>query len=67
MRRSAAQRLRMGGDMFDAARALVRASLGDPSGTDRSPDMKVRLFLRVYGRDFDAAARERIVARLAVR
>jgi hypothetical protein len=42
----------------------VRASLGDPSGTDNSPAMKVRLFLRIYGDDFDADTRMRIVARL---
>lgn len=64
MRRSGAERLCMGGDMFDAARTLVRASLGDPSGTDASPEMKVRLFLRLYGQDFDADIRARIVARL---
>ena len=64
MRRSGAERLRMASDMFDAARALVRASLGDPNGTDASPEMKVRLFLRLYAQDFDADTRARIVARL---
>jgi len=64
MRRSGAERLCMGGDMFDAARTLVRASLGDPNGTDTSPEMKVRLFLRLYGQDFDADIRAHIVARL---
>ncbi len=64
MQRSGVERLKMGSDMFDAARALVRASLGDPAGTNGSPDFKVRLFLRLYGRDFDPQARECIVRRL---
>ena len=64
MRRSGADRLRMGCDMFDTARAFVRSSLGDPSGTDASPDLKARLFLRTYGTDFDAETVARITARL---
>ena len=64
MRRTGADRLRMGSEMFDAARALVRASLGNPHGTNTSPATKIGLFLRVYGREFDADTRARIVARL---
>jgi len=64
MRRSGAERLRMGCDMFDAARALARSSLGDASGADRSRDLKTRLLLRTYRGDFDAATLERITARL---
>jgi hypothetical protein len=62
MQRSGEERLRMGSSMFDAARALMRASLGDPDGTDDSAEMRVRLFLRTYGRDFDSPTRARIVA-----
>jgi len=62
MRHSGSERLEMGCRMFDTARALMRASLGDPSGTDRSPEMMARLFLRTYASDFDAATRERIAA-----
>jgi hypothetical protein len=50
--------------MFDAARTLVRAGLGDPDGVDRSAEMRVRLFLRTYGSDFDEETRQRIVNRL---
>lgn len=64
MRRSGAERLRMGAAMFEAAKRLVRASLGDPEGRDHSPAMRARLFLRLYGRDFDATARDRMVAAL---
>ncbi len=60
MERSAAERLKMGCSMFDAARTLMRAGLG----TDRSPDLRVRIFERTYGRDFDPTTAARIVAHL---
>lgn len=64
MRRSGAERLRMAAAMFQAAKRVVRASLGDPHERDDSADMRVKLFLRIYGPDFDAASRKRIVGRL---
>lgn len=64
MERSGAERLLMGCAMFDAARTLMRAGLGDATGRDRSSSMRVRLFERTYGRDFDATTRARIIARL---
>jgi hypothetical protein len=64
MRRSGAERVEMACRMFDAARMLVRASLGDPEAVDHSKEMSVRLFLRTYGRDFDAETTRRIVHRL---
>jgi hypothetical protein len=64
MERSAEERLEMGCAMFDTARALMRAGLGIPPGAHLSPDMRVRLFLRTYGRDFDAATAARIIAHL---
>jgi len=67
MRRSPAERLLMGCAMFDTARAFMRAGLGDPAGADRSADMRVRLFLRTYGTDFDSPTRARIVAHLRSR
>lgn len=64
MLRTGAERVEMACRMFDAARMLVRASLGDPDGVDSSAEMRVRLFLRTYGRDFDTETTRRIVARL---
>lgn len=64
MERTGAERLKMGCAMFDTARALMRAGLGDATGRDRSPAMRVRLFERTYGRDFDATAAARIIAHL---
>ena len=66
LERSGEERLLMGFRMFDTARALARASLGDPEGRDSSVEMRVALFLRTYGSDFTPEARERIVARLRV-
>lgn len=64
MARTPAERLAMGCAMFDAARALMRAGLGDADGTDDSVIMRIRLFERTYGRDFDAVTSARIVERL---
>lgn len=64
MSRPGAERVEMAFRMFDAARMLVRASLGDPDGVDHSAEMRVRLFLRTYGRDFDAETKQKIVASL---
>lgn len=62
--RSSEERFLMGCRMFDAARALVRASLADLAATDRSPELRVELFLRTYGQDFDPETRDRIAAQL---
>lgn len=64
MQRSPAERLRMGCEMFDAARTLLRASLGDSRGVDRTPELNARLFLRTYGGDFSVEEAARIAAHL---
>jgi hypothetical protein len=64
LERPAAERLKMGCAMFDTARTLMRAGLGDATGTDQSVALRVRLFERTYGRDFDATTAARIVAHL---
>ncbi len=63
MQRSGVDRLRMGCEMFDAARVLMRASLGDPREA-RTPELNARLFLRTYAGDFTAEQVARIVAHL---
>lgn len=67
LRQTGVERLRLACRMFETARALQRASLGDPAGVDQSAAMRVKLFLRTYGQDFDAATRDRIIARLRER
>jgi len=64
MARSGEARLKMGDSMYATARALVVASIleRDPSASPAA--VRQALFLRFYGHEFDAAARERILARL---
>jgi hypothetical protein len=58
MRRSGSERLQMGCDMFDTARAFARANLRASSHSD--DELKVRLFIRTYGSDFDPDTAQRI-------
>ena len=62
--RSGEERLTMGSSMNATARALVRASVlaRDPHASPGA--VRRELFLRFYGHEFDAEARERILARL---
>ena len=63
MRRSGSERVKMGCAMFDTARALARASLQGRSHNDN--ELRVHLFVRTYGGDFDAETVERISAWLS--
>ena len=63
MRRSGSERVKMGCAMFDTARALARASLRGHSHND--DELRVHLFMRTYGGDFDAETVERIRAWLS--
>ena len=58
MRRSGSERLQMGCAMFDTARTLARASLRGRAHSDG--ELRVCLFVRTYGGDFDAETVERI-------
>jgi hypothetical protein len=44
--------------MFDTARAFARASL--QASSHRDDELRVRLFVRTYGGDFDPETAERI-------
>jgi len=63
MRRSGSERLQMGCAMFDTARALARASLRGHSHNEHA--LRVHLFVRTYGDDFDAETVQRISAWLS--
>jgi len=54
MRRSGGERLQMGCAMLDTARANLRV----PSHSDA--ELRVRLFVRTYGGDFDPNTAQRI-------
>ena len=61
MSRSGAERLEMGGAMFDAARVLVRAGLRDSMGSEGSPlETRLCLIQRTYGGEIEACVLDRI-------
>ena len=62
--RSPADRLKMGCSMSATARALARASVLAQDPHASTAVLRCALFLRFYGQEFDAAERERILARL---
>ena len=64
MCRSGSERLQMGCRMFDTARAFARANLRTSCRSDE--ELKVRLFIRTYGGDFDAVTAQRIAAWFSV-
>ena len=61
MERSGAERMAMGAAMFDAARAMVLASL-PPDLTDR--EIRIALLERIYGRELGEAQMRRVTERL---
>lgn len=63
--RSGEDRLRMGLSMYSTARAFVVASLLEREPQASPERIREAVFLRFYGRDFDDATREKILARLA--
>ena len=65
LERSGEDRLRMGFSMYATARALVVASILAKEPGASPERIREAIFLRFYGRDFDQATRERIVATLA--
>ena len=62
--RSGEERLKMGFSMNATARALIRASVlaKDPQASPAT--LRRAMFLRLYGHEFDAEAREKILERL---
>ena len=64
LRRSGAERLKMGCSMFATARALVVASVLAGEPTASTTVVRRALFVRFYGADFAAAKCAEIVARL---
>jgi hypothetical protein len=58
---SGLERLKMGASMFDSAKRLVIASMGN--GVDGSV-LKRQIFLRFYGSDFNEPEKKRILSYL---
>ena len=64
LRRSVSERVHMGCAMFDTARTFARASLRGHTGNEAA--LRVHLFVRTYGGDFDAETVERMSAWLSM-
>jgi hypothetical protein len=62
MQRSGEERLKMGCDMRETARALVEASIREQDPTATTEALRKGLFLRLYGHEFDAQTRAKILA-----
>jgi len=59
MQRSKGERAMMAFDMFDLARALMIADI-----RRQHPELRVQIFERTYGSEFDEADRARIAQRI---
>lgn len=60
---SPVERMKMAGRMFDAAKAFARAGI-IAEGVRDEREIRRRLFLRFYGRDFSDAKCEKILAHI---
>ena len=64
MERSGEERLKMGCSMHSIARALVKASVLEKDPLASPATLRRALFLRFYGHEFDAEARDKILLAL---
>jgi hypothetical protein len=62
MERSGEERLKMGCSMFDAARAMMQAGILDQNPLASPTEIRRALFTQLYGHEFDAESREKILA-----
>ena len=64
MRRSGEERLKMGCEMFDAAKAIVKSSILNENSRLTESELKEKIFLRFYGLDLSEAQKRKIIAGL---
>ena len=64
MKRSEGERAMMAFEMFDMARALMTADIRASHPGISATELRVKVFERTYGSDFDEADRVRIAARV---
>lgn len=64
MRRSGNERVMMAFEMFDMARALMTADIRAHHPGITESDLRVQIFERTYGIDFDETDRRRIAGRI---
>ena len=58
------ERLKMASRMYDSARKLVIAGILKERQHSTPSQLRAQLFLRMYGNDFTAAERERIIKKI---
>ena len=64
MQRSEGERAMMAFEMFDLARALMTADIRARDPGIAETELRVQIFERTYGSDFDGADRARIARRI---
>ena len=64
--RSPSERLAMACGMFSAAKTLVRAGIVSECGGTEPEDLRRRIFLRLYGGDFEPTKLKKILKRLGL-
>jgi len=62
MERSGEERLKMGCSMFDAAKTLMQAGILDQNPRASPAEIRRALFMQLYGHEFNAASRAKILA-----
>jgi len=62
--RTPSERLRMASRMYDSGRKLVISGIQNGRQPLNASQLRGQLFLRMYGRDFTAADREKIINKI---
>ncbi|MBM3235295.1 hypothetical protein FJZ31_03240 [Candidatus Poribacteria bacterium] len=62
--KSGAEKLKMGCSMFSTSKALIAAGIRHRQPGISDIDLKVAVFLKLYGDDFDEEQKQKIIAHL---
>ena len=62
--KSGAERLKMGCSMFSTSKKLLEAGIRHRNSDISEIDLKIEVFLKLHGNDFDAEQKKKIIAHL---
>ena len=62
--KSGAEKLKMGCSMFSTSKKLIEAGIRHRNPDISYTDLKIEVFLKLYGDDFDDEQKEKIIAHL---
>ncbi len=62
--KSGAEKLKMGCSMFSTSKKLIEAGIRHRNPDISDIDLKIEVFLKLYGDDFDDKQKEKIIAHL---